>query len=129
MVLPKGSFAVAKMLDGVISQQESYDLEEVRVPTLASALPGYPHPEATLALNPHSSPPTFALTLQPRPRPCPFTLTLAPLRTAQVFDDIVEDYLRSGATVREFASVGWRSLLYKTRPTAGPPKQSRTSVT
>ena len=39
VVLPKGSFAVAKMLDGVISQQESYDLEEVRVPTLASALP------------------------------------------------------------------------------------------
>ena len=75
VVLPKGSFAVAKMLDGVISQQESYDLEEV-------------------------------------------------------FDDIVEDYLRSGATVREFASVGWRSLLYKARgaPPAGPPKQESSAT-
>ena len=36
VILPKGAFAVAKMLDGVISQQESYGLEEVRVLTLAS---------------------------------------------------------------------------------------------
>ena len=83
VVLPKGAFAVAKMLDGVISQQESYDLEEVRVPVLASALPQYPHPEPTLAhqppfLRPHPSPSPFA----PASAPALLPFTLAPLRTA-----------------------------------------------
>ena len=59
VVLPKGAFAVAKMLDGIISQQESFGLEEV-------------------------------------------------------FDTIVEDFLRSGASVREFSSIGWETLKYQT---------------
>jgi len=126
VILPKGAFAVAKMLDGVISQQESYGLEEVRVLTL-------PHPRTHPRLKLHSSSQPFSLTLRPRPRPSPFTLPQASLRTAQVFDGIVEDFLRSGATVREFASVGWRSLLYQARgaPPAGPPKkeESTSSVT
>ena len=107
------------MLDGVISQQESYGLEEVRVLTLASP----PNPPSRSRASFSSQP--FSLTLRPRPQ--------ASLRTAQVFDGIVEDFLRSGATVREFASVGWRSLLYQARgaPPAGPPKkeESTSSVT
>jgi hypothetical protein len=58
VILPKGAFAVAKMLDGVISQQESYGLEEVRILTLASP-PNPPWPSNfILRLNP--SPLRFA---------------------------------------------------------------------
>ena len=60
---------VDKMLDGIISQQESYGLEEV-------------------------------------------------------FDGIVEAFLRKGASVKEFASIGWQSALYQTRGAqrqSGPP--------
>ena len=73
-MLPKGAFAVAKMLDGVISQQESYDLEEVRVLVLASALPPYPHPSPPLPINPHF----FVPTLRPHPLPPPPPLPCYP---------------------------------------------------
>ena len=38
VLLPKGAFALAKMIDGIISQQESYDLEEVMEGTVEGYL-------------------------------------------------------------------------------------------